>query len=245
MAAKFLNQQLISSRRFAPGSQNEPPTPKSEPGRRTAANRNPAPSDASHDVEPDESPAAASTSEALPDSASASSDQPGQLDSQAEAAGQAKAGLQTILAREAGATRETSTRREIRELQKRRLELIQRLQELRAEIEQEREALEAKSHFFRAQQEELRKFPDEIEARALRSLRQALNNAHIETLKFERQGQGTAGTSAEKGRAGESLASLSFLQLTRIGAALLWPLLLTLLLVGLGIAASLYLLFNI
>lgn len=152
--------------------------------------------------------------------------------------------LENIIQRESSLIRKTTARKEIIELQKQRRETIRKLHELRTSIEQERESLEAKSHFFSTLMKELQEIPEEIEETSLRDLRQAVNNAHMETLKFERRKNDSRIDSAVKNQANNDWQNISFSQLTRIGLGLLWPLAIALLLTGAGIGTVVYIIFS-
>ncbi len=153
--------------------------------------------------------------------------------------------LNVILSREEQATKQTALQRELLELHRQRREVMQRLQETRTSLEQEKEGIEAKVHFFSSLLEELRAFSDQDGEESMRGLRQAVNNAHMEWVKREQEKAAEAGGENFNRQTSHTLSSMSLAQLAKIGFGLLWPVLVALLVSGGIVAATLYKLFSL
>ena len=173
MAAKFLNERLVTTRRFGPNEDGEPPA---------------------------ETPQA---------SAPAQEPEPQ---------------LESLLRKEAAETQKAVQYESLVELLRHQQELVTRLRDTVTDLEDERKTLTDHLEVFHQLQASLSKPGPQRDADpaapSVKELRQLVYTAHMELLKFEKErSESTAGNSHE-------LLSLTFGQLSRIGLALTWPILL-------------------
>jgi len=181
MTAKFLNERLVTTKRFAPRQEDETERP------------------------------ASAAAEAAP------------------------AEVDKLVRREEEEIRNESIADEAAELGRRRREVLDRLAEVAASIEQETDSLKARLEGFRQRQTALRELdepaPGQTDPAALGRLRREVQEAHIELVKFDRE---RAIEQDER----SVLLSLTFGQLTRLGLGLTWPLLAGLLLAAAAIVVG-------
>ena len=169
--AKFLNQRLVTTPRFAPGSETRPD------------------STSPHEAEPSDS----------------------------------NQSIDKLVRVEEATLKAATIAEEVAELARRRQELMERLADVMQAVDTELQQLTERCHLLADKRRELTELdalsPDTADLAALRRFRQAVQTAHLELLKFERDSMSTYDDN-------QTILSLTWGQLARLGIGLSWPLLL-------------------
>jgi hypothetical protein len=148
--------------------------------------------------------------------------------------------VERILREEDNATRTKVARRDTAETGRRREEMLRDLGQLVAELEAEKDDIEARLARFHKLRDAIRALSDDADETALAELKRALREAHIELVKHHREG-----LAGEPVGGGVELASLGLGQLSRIGFGLGWPLVAGMVLAALIVALVLFALFHV
>ena len=140
---------------------------------------------------------------------------------------------ETLLRIEETKLKEGAVAETMSELQRHRIELIEQLGEVVATLEEERRRLDEIQSELTVRRNALVDFPAadpaDAELTIVRHLKHEVHAAHMELLKHHK-------SRLQGPENGPSFSSLSFAQLTRIGMALTWPVILALL-VGAALVA--------
>jgi hypothetical protein len=153
------------------------------------------------------------------------------------------ANLDDILRQEASHVRTQALRGDLRELARRRLEVVQIMRETLAEMELRRQELDERRQSLQHIQRQVEELPEiiaESDLESFRISRRIVEQAHLEVVRC-------AKTRAERAGAASSpeLSGLGFGQLTRLGIALAWPLILAIFLAVLLLIGGLMLVFGV
>lgn len=186
--AKFLNDRLVTTRSFAPGSG------EAAGGRDREAAATPV---------PDPTPSA---------------------------------DVDELLRREEQAQQTEAIGEAARELCRRRVELVQRADALRERMTSDLAAVEGVGRELSGVPTDM---PDDVPLAELRQAKRTVDQAALELLKIE-----TREPEAPAQQILHEICSLSFLQLTKLGLGLGWPIAAALLAAGLLVAATLLMLFG-
>jgi hypothetical protein len=154
----------------------------------------------------------------------------------------ASANLDAILRQEASHVRTQALRGDLRELVRRRLEVVQILRETLAEMELRRQELDEQRQSLQHIQRQVEELPETIAENDLESFRisrRIVDQAHLEVVRCAKTREDRAGAALPE------LSGLGFGQLTRLGIALAWPLILAIFLAVLMLIGGLMLVFGV
>ena len=246
MARRFINDRLVTIKRFAPGQYDVPVadkvqepvpaelgvTPVAEPADRAAlAARTLA------------APAPVATASAAPAPVLASAPAPPPLATATATAGTVPAqsqDLQHVLRREDEELRSGLREKELEEFRRRQREVREQLTRAIQTLEHEQSLAQARLELLQRLESELAGLQSDADrprtSDEFRSARRAVDQAYLELLKLERD---ELEETPARDHARVDIASLTFAQLTRIGLGLTWPVIIALLLAAAVVAIAL------
>lgn len=135
--------------------------------------------------------------------------------------------LKQILSKEEEHVRHTAQENSITAINQHREQINKGLAELINQYEDRQNALQEELSKLRELKTKIDAMPEEIQADDIKDCKQLLQAADYEVLQHEREKvSNTNFQSISKGIGAQSLTEASFLQLTRTGIALTWPLIL-------------------
>lgn len=152
--------------------------------------------------------------------------------------------LESVLDREHNIVRSKAEEKSVAEIDRRRAEVADKLEEFTTDLKQRHEALEKELAFCRDLRNELRRHSQDVTPENLREMRSLVRQIDLELLKRQREVH-----SSEESRPSDTsvpdLSELNFATLTRIGLGLTWPLIMTLLVAALVLGVVLFSLFSV
>lgn len=160
-----------------------------------------------------------------------------------EAAAEQPAAIEPILDREHKAAREKAEGRNLIEVARRRNEVEEKLNEFAADLERREQETHREIELCRELANKLRAMPVEVTRENVSEVRRLVRQADLELLKRERDQ--TEAEPRARDHAAATLPSLTFMQLTRLGLGMTWPLLLGILIAALFVGGCLLAVFRV
>jgi hypothetical protein len=249
MARRFINDRLVTIKRFAPGQHESPPGEKAA-GPVTPEPEAPPPVTSDVATGVPSAPPPAETSIAVPAAPAAAAPMSTPTAAPppatpppppaAVAPVPAPADLQHVLRREDEELRSGLREKELEEFRRRQREVGEQLTRAIQTLEHEQSLTQARLELLQRLEGELAGLEADaakpLAGDQFRAARRAVDQAYLELLKLERD---ELEETPAHDHARFEIASLTFAQLTRIGLGLTWPLILALLLAAAIVAVAL------